>query len=97
MESGSFNWMNRERRKALKTAKQCISGVTAPESATTLVPNLVRASAIPITLAFSFIAATWGPLPGAMITGVLCFAGAAWSIATMEETFGKDLDFVEGE
>jgi hypothetical protein len=30
-----------------------------------------------------------------MITGGLCFVGAIVSIALMEETFGKDIDFVE--
>jgi putative MFS transporter len=70
-------------------------GTNLRATATTLVPNLVRASTIPITALFSYLASICGPVNSAMITGGLCFAGAIVSIALMEETFGKDIDFVE--
>jgi hypothetical protein len=70
-------------------------GTNLRATATTLVPNLVRASTIPITVLFSYLSSICGPVNSAMITGSLCFFGAIVSIALMEETFGKDIDFVE--
>ncbi len=70
-------------------------GTNLRSTATTLVPNLVRASTIPITILFSSISAIWGPVAGAMLTGGVCFAGAFISILMMDETFAKDLDFIE--
>lgn len=70
-------------------------GTNLRSTATTLVPNLVRASAIPITLLFSALSPIYGPVASAMVTGGLCFLGALISIALMEETFAKDLDFLE--
>ena len=70
-------------------------GTNLRSTATTLVPNLVRASTIPITVLFSYLSSICGPVNSAMITGGLCFVGAIVSIALMEETFGKDIDFVE--
>jgi putative MFS transporter len=70
-------------------------GTNLRATATTLVPNLVRASTIPITVLFSYLSSICGPVTSAMITGGLCFVGAIVSIALMEETFGKDIDFVE--
>jgi MFS family permease len=75
------------------TAEQFGTNIRA--TATTLVPNFIRASTIPITLLFSALAGTVGALESAMITGALCFVAAIISILCMEETFGKDLDFVE--
>jgi MFS family permease len=70
-------------------------GTNLRSTATTLVPNLVRASAIPITVLFSSLSPICGPVVSAMITGGLCFAGAIVSVLMMEETFAKDIDFVE--
>jgi len=70
-------------------------GTNLRSTATTLVPNMVRASTIPITLVFGLISSNLGTLNAALITGCLCFFGAAISIAFMDETFGKDLDFIE--
>jgi MFS family permease len=70
-------------------------GTNLRSTATTLVPNLVRASAIPITVLFSHLSSMCAPITAAMITGGLCFIGAVVSIILMDETFGKDIDFVE--
>jgi MFS family permease len=70
-------------------------GTNLRSTATTLVPNLFRASAIPITLMFSSLIPSCGAINSAMITGGLCFAMAFISILFMEETFAKELDFVE--
>ncbi len=70
-------------------------GTNLRSTATTLVPNLVRGSTIPLSLIFGFLATTFGASNAAMITGCLCILCAGLSIAFMDETFGKDLDFIE--
>jgi|ERR1700733_5867804 MFS transporter, putative metabolite:H+ symporter len=70
-------------------------GTNLRSTVMTLVTNLVRASAIPFTLLFGAMTPIVGALNAAMITGTISFACAAISIALMEETFQKDLDFVE--
>ncbi|MBY0358188.1 MAG: MFS transporter [Candidatus Obscuribacterales bacterium] len=70
-------------------------GTNLRATATTLVPNLVRASVIPVTTLFGILAATFGPIFAAMATGGLCLVCAVASILLMEETYGKDMDFVE--
>jgi MFS family permease len=70
-------------------------GTNLRATATTIVPNLVRASAIPITFLFSSLCQIFGNTNAAILTGGLCFLIAFLSIAFMDETFQKDLDFVE--
>ncbi len=70
-------------------------GTNLRATATTLAPNFVRASAIPITLLFSFLATKIGATEGAMIAGAICFICAIVSIWFMPETFAADLDFIE--
>jgi MFS family permease len=70
-------------------------GTNLRATASTLAPNFVRASAIPITLLFGWLATIYGAMAGAMIAGAVCFIGAFISLYFMEETFAKDLNFVE--
>ncbi len=70
-------------------------GTNLRATATTLVPNLVRASVIPLTLLFSLLATRFSASTSALIVGTFCFVGALISIFFMEETFGKELDFIE--
>lgn len=70
-------------------------GTNLRATATTLVPNMVRASAIPITIAFSALSQHLGASKAALSVGMVCFILAYISIWRMEETFGRDLDFVE--
>jgi MFS transporter, putative metabolite:H+ symporter len=70
-------------------------GTNLRSTSTTLVSNFFRASAIPITLMFSWLIPLFGTMHSAMIIGGLCFALALVSILFMEETFAKKLNFVE--
>ncbi|HEY9713368.1 MAG TPA: hypothetical protein V6C72_07850, partial [Chroococcales cyanobacterium] len=70
-------------------------GTNLRSTATTLIPNMVRASAIPITIAFSYMSQGIGASKAALFTGLVCFTFAFISIHFMEETFGRDLDFIE--
>jgi MFS transporter, putative metabolite:H+ symporter len=71
-------------------------GTNLRASAAISVPNMVRGALPLIIILFKFMRETLGSyVMGAWITGIILFAiaiTAAWSI---EETFGKDLDFVE--
>lgn len=61
----------------------------------TTVPNFVRGSAVFAVLAFANLKNTMS-LPNAALTvGGVCFALAFISLYLMEETFSKDLNFVE--
>jgi hypothetical protein len=64
-------------------------------TATTLVPNMVRASAIPITIVFNYLSNFIGGSNAVCLVGMVCYALAFYSISKMPETFGCDLDFNE--
>jgi MFS transporter, putative metabolite:H+ symporter len=70
-------------------------GTNIRATVTTTVPNFVRGALIPITLGFRALMPTYGLLNSAMIVGVICFAAAFWATSQVEETFRKDLDYVE--
>lgn len=70
-------------------------GTNLRATATSLVPNLVRATAIPMTCMFTFLTSKFGPQNSALMLGIFSFVTAALSIFLMEETAGKDLEFIE--
>ena len=70
-------------------------GTNIRATVTTTVPNFVRGALIPITLGFRALIPTYGLLDSAMIVGVICFASALWATSQVEETFSKDLNYVE--
>lgn len=70
-------------------------GTNIRATVTTTVPNFVRGALIPITLGFRALIPSYGLLNSAMIVGVICFAAAFWATSQVEETFTKDLDYVE--
>lgn len=70
-------------------------GTNLRATATTTAPNFVRGAVVPVTLLFQALRAPLG-LPGsALAVGLLTLAVAAAALAGLEETFGRDLDFVE--
>ena len=70
-------------------------GTNLRSTVTTTVPNFVRGSTILITLSFRGVSATLGFINGALIVGVVCFAVAYAALYYMEETFHKDLNYLE--
>jgi putative MFS transporter len=70
-------------------------GTNMRSTTTTLTPNLIRSTTIPMTLLFGSLVATFGASTSALLTGLLCYACSAIALLFMEETFAKDLDFVE--
>lgn len=70
-------------------------GTNVRSSVTTIVPNLMRASHIPINLLFAWLATTFGISQTLLAMTLGAYALAFISVIGMQETAGKDLDFLE--
>jgi MFS transporter, putative metabolite:H+ symporter len=57
--------------------------------------NLLRASVIPQATLFNVLTPSLGAAQSAMVVGVLSLAIAFWAYTKLEETFDKDMNFVE--
>jgi MFS family permease len=68
-------------------------GTNLRATVATTVPNFVRASAIPLALLFTSLLP--GMINAALITGAVAFVIALVSLRFLEETFSKDLDYIE--
>ncbi|MBK8056114.1 MAG: MFS transporter [Saprospiraceae bacterium] len=71
------------------------TGTNLRATATTSSLNLLRASVIPQTIAFTFFNNYVGAYHAAIIVGILSVGIAAWAYTNLEETFHNNLDFVE--
>ncbi|MGF6929122.1 putative MFS transporter [Chitinophaga sp. W2I13] len=72
-------------------------GTNIRATVTTTVPNFVRGAVVPLTFLFQSMQLLFnGSLVYAGISvGVICLALAFWSLTGMQETFHKDLDYLE--
>ncbi len=70
-------------------------GTNIRSTVATTVPNFVRATAIPMTLLFRALLPDWGMIYAALITGTVVYTIAFIALINLEETFSKDLDYVE--
>lgn len=72
-------------------------GTNIRATATTTIPNFVRGSVVPLTLSFQFLHYTkgWSLTQSALVVGAVAITLALFSILTLEETYGKDLNYVE--
>ncbi len=70
-------------------------GTNLRATVATTVPNFVRGSIIIMTPLFILFKDQFGILPGAGLVGLLAMGTALLGLWKMEETFGKDLNFVE--
>ncbi|CAN5293865.1 MFS transporter [soil metagenome] len=70
-------------------------GTNLRATATTSVANNVRATTLLSIPAYQAMKPSLGVLESAAIVALVCFALAAWSLATMEETYGKELDYAD--
>lgn len=72
-------------------------GTNIRATVTTTVPNFVRGALIPITILFNFFVGQYNLLTAAyLMTGILAALGL-FALSQLKETFGKDLDYVEGD
>ncbi len=70
-------------------------GTNLRATATTTVPNFVRGSVVPVMMAFQAARGPLGLLGSAVAVGVVVFAVAFLALASLDETYGKDLEFFE--
>ena len=72
-------------------------GTNLRSTVTNTVPNFVRGGVIPITLGFKYLSNTFlgDDILAALVVGLICIALATWGTWRVQETFGKDLDYIE--
>lgn len=70
-------------------------GTNLRSTATTSAPNLVRASVVPMTLSLTYLKPQLGLLPSVIYIGIFVFALAFLALFLLEETFSKDLNYIE--
>src|SRR3954465_3578699 len=63
----------------------------------TTVPNFVRGTVIPLTALFILMKKYCGTIYGALVVGMLAYVLAIIALIYLEETFKKDINYVEGE
>lgn len=73
-------------------------GTDIRATVTTTVPNFVRGAVVPTTLAFNALRQTsLGVLGSAAVVTFSILALGLWSLSRLDETFGKELDYIEGQ
>lgn len=70
-------------------------GTNLRATVTTSVPNFVRGAVVPITLGYGLFSARMGEINGALVVGLVCFLIGGVSLWLLQETFHKDLDYLE--
>jgi putative MFS transporter len=70
-------------------------GTNLRATVTTTVPNFVRGAVVPLTTLFQLFITPLGIIYSALVVGMIAFVLAYYSISRLEETYGKDLNYVE--
>jgi MFS family permease len=70
-------------------------GTNLRATVATTVPNFVRGMVVPITLLFQVFRKYLGLEASALAVGAICVVAAFLALASLEETFHKDLDYYE--
>lgn len=70
-------------------------GTNLRSTVATTVPNFIRGTVIPLTLAFKFLRGQVGDIHGALIIGVTTIIIAFIALRAIDETFGRDMNFEE--
>lgn len=71
-------------------------GTNLRATVTTTVPNFVRGAVVPMTLGYQALREPLGIVSGALVVGGVVMVLAVVALATLHETYGKDLDYLEG-
>jgi hypothetical protein len=75
-------------------------GTNVRATVATVVPNFIRGAVIPLTTAVMVLQPFFGERPlvwSSSIVGVFCYIAALFGLASLRETFGVSLDYVEEE
>jgi Flp pilus assembly protein protease CpaA len=70
-------------------------GTNLRATATTTTPNMVRGSLVLVALLFEYLENHFSFIASGAITGVIVLLVGCFALFTAEETFGKDLNFLE--
>ncbi len=70
-------------------------GTNLRATAATTIPNMVRGTVVLMTSMFVGLKAHFNVVEAAVVIGVVCFAISIYSILSISETHGIDLNFVE--
>lgn len=70
-------------------------GTNLRATVATTTPNFIRGSVTPITLSFQWLRQQVGIVWAAALIGAVCIGIALVCLWTLEETYGRDLNFVE--
>lgn len=70
-------------------------GTNVRATATTTAPNFVRGAVVPLTTAFAALKPWLGVAGSAIAVGAVTMVIAFVALSALDETYGKDLDFVE--
>jgi hypothetical protein len=70
-------------------------GTNLRATAATSAPNFVRAMAVPITSIWLAIKPGMGAVQGTLVLGLCCVAVGMAATLALEETFHRDLDYLE--
>jgi MFS transporter, putative metabolite:H+ symporter len=70
-------------------------GTNIRSTVTNTVPNFVRGAVLPITSLFLIISSYINSYAGVLLVGGACLILAAWATSSLDESFGKDLDYHE--
>ncbi len=79
----------------LITTASELFGTNVRATVTTMTPNLIRGSAVPITILFTVVAQPVGAIGATWLCGGLCFVLAALALWRLPEPFGCDLNYIE--
>jgi MFS family permease len=70
-------------------------GTNLRATVTTTVPNFVRGATVPISMSILFLKDKFDLWTAGVIVGTVCIGLAVVSVFLIEETFDKDLDYIE--
>ena len=70
-------------------------GTNLRSTVTTTVPNFIRGSVVLVTLSFQWLKVPFGIVNAALFVGIVTLVIAFIAVYNLEETYGKDLNYVE--
>jgi MFS family permease len=70
-------------------------GTNLRSTVATTVPNFIRGSVVPLTFMFGYLRQNLNILHAALIVGIFTSLIAFWALRLIDETFSRDLNFLE--
>jgi MFS family permease len=70
-------------------------GTNLRSTVATTVPNVIRGTVVPLTLAFKLLREQWGIINGALFVGLATIVIAFIALRAIDETYGRDMNFEE--